>query len=109
MRLSLETSLQRLQTTYIDLFYVHWWDYTVSIPELMHSLNDLVASGKVNYLGIATRPPGSSPRPTNTHAIAAYDNLPSTKANGTPQSATSSAKSIPCAVTRAWAYVPMER
>ena len=56
MRLSLETSLQRLQTTYIDLFYVHWWDYTVSIPELMHSLNDLVTSGKVNYLGISDTP-----------------------------------------------------
>ncbi|KAJ5524400.1 NAD(P)-linked oxidoreductase [Penicillium frequentans] len=56
MRISLERSLQNLQTTYIDLFYVHFWDYTTSIPELMHALNDLVSSGKVNYLGISDAP-----------------------------------------------------
>jgi aryl-alcohol dehydrogenase-like predicted oxidoreductase len=56
MHLALEDSLKKLQTTYIDLFYVHWWDYTVSIPELMHSLNDLVASRKVLYLGISDTP-----------------------------------------------------
>ncbi|KAJ5992420.1 NAD(P)-linked oxidoreductase [Penicillium sp. IBT 35674x] len=56
MRLSIERSLQNLQTTYIDLFYVHFWDYTTSIPELMHALNDLVSSGKVNYLGISDAP-----------------------------------------------------
>ena len=56
MKLSLEASISRIQTTYIDVFYVHWWDYTVSIPELMHSLNDLVVSGKVLYLGISDTP-----------------------------------------------------
>lgn len=56
MKLSIEASLSRLQTTYVDVFYVHWWDYTVSIPELMHSLNDLVVSGKVLYLGISDTP-----------------------------------------------------
>jgi aryl-alcohol dehydrogenase-like predicted oxidoreductase len=56
MRVSLDLSLQKLQTTYIDLFYLHWWDYSVSIPELMHSLNDLVVSGKVIYLGISDCP-----------------------------------------------------
>ncbi|GFN20257.1 aldo/keto reductase [Aspergillus tubingensis] len=56
IRVSLESSLQKLQTSYIDLFYLHWWDYSVSIPELMHSLNDLVASGKVLYLGISDSP-----------------------------------------------------
>nr|XP_019049446.1 hypothetical protein I302_03235 [Kwoniella bestiolae CBS 10118]OCF28376.1 hypothetical protein I302_03235 [Kwoniella bestiolae CBS 10118] len=56
MKLSLEASLKRLGTTYIDLFYLHIWDYTVSIPELMTSLNDLVVSGKVLYLGISDTP-----------------------------------------------------
>ncbi|OGM47431.1 sterigmatocystin biosynthesis dehydrogenase stcV [Aspergillus bombycis] len=56
MRLSVDASLQKLQTSYIDLLYVHWWDYTVSIPELMHALNDLVAAGKVHYLGISDTP-----------------------------------------------------
>lgn len=56
MKLSLEASLKKLQTTYIDLFYLHWWDYSVSIPELMHSLNDLIVAGKVLYLGISDAP-----------------------------------------------------
>jgi aryl-alcohol dehydrogenase-like predicted oxidoreductase len=53
MKLSLETSLKRLQTSYVDIFYVHVWDFTTSIPELMLGLNDLVRSGKVMYLGIS--------------------------------------------------------
>lgn len=56
MKASIELSLKRLQTSYIDLFYVHWWDFTTSIPELMQSLNHLVASGKVHYLGISDTP-----------------------------------------------------
>ncbi|RAK82054.1 aldo/keto reductase [Aspergillus fijiensis CBS 313.89] len=56
MKVSVEASLQKLQTSYIDLLYVHWWDYTTSIPELMHALNDLVVAGKVIYLGISDTP-----------------------------------------------------
>lgn len=56
MKHSVELSLQRLQTTYVDLFYLHWWDYSTSIPEIMHALNDLVVSGKVHYLGISDTP-----------------------------------------------------
>ncbi|KAF5877856.1 putative norsolorinic acid reductase protein [Botrytis fragariae] len=56
LRHSVETSLKRLQTEYIDLLYVHWWDYATTIPELMTSLNDLVSSGKVNYLGVSDTP-----------------------------------------------------
>ncbi|KAF3022392.1 hypothetical protein E8E14_003191 [Neopestalotiopsis sp. 37M] len=56
LRLTLENSLRNLQTSYIDLYYVHWWDYNSSIPELMHALNDLVAAGKINYLGISDCP-----------------------------------------------------
>lgn len=56
MRLSVDNSLKNLQTSYIDLLYLHWWDYATSIPELMHGLNDLVVSGKVLYLGISDTP-----------------------------------------------------
>lgn len=56
LRLSLEASLKKLQTNYIDLLYVHWWDFTTSIPELMQSLNAMVAAGKVLYLGISDTP-----------------------------------------------------
>jgi aryl-alcohol dehydrogenase-like predicted oxidoreductase len=56
LRISVENSLKKLQTSYIDLLYLHWWDYATTIPELMHSLNDLVVSGKVMYLGISDTP-----------------------------------------------------
>ncbi|OJJ94624.1 hypothetical protein ASPACDRAFT_37617 [Aspergillus aculeatus ATCC 16872] len=56
MRLSLAASLKKLQTEYVDIFYVHWWDYATTIPELMHALNDLVSGGKVLYLGISDTP-----------------------------------------------------
>jgi aryl-alcohol dehydrogenase-like predicted oxidoreductase len=56
LRISVEASLKKLQTSYIDLLYVHWWDYAVTIPELMHSLNDLVVAGKVMFLGISDTP-----------------------------------------------------
>lgn len=53
---SVRSSLKNLQTDYIDLLYVHWWDYSTSIPELMQSLNQLVVSGQVLYLGISDSP-----------------------------------------------------
>lgn len=56
LRESVEASLKKLKTDYIDLLYVHWWDYTTSIPELMQSLNQLVQAGKVLYLGISDTP-----------------------------------------------------
>ncbi|UZJ53712.1 hypothetical protein CBS101457_003032 [Exobasidium rhododendri] len=56
MKISLEASLKKLQTSYIDLFYLHWWDYATSIPEIMQGLNDLVRAGKVLYLGISDAP-----------------------------------------------------
>ncbi|RDL29997.1 Aryl-alcohol dehydrogenase (NADP(+)) [Venustampulla echinocandica] len=56
MHLSIESSLKRLQTDYIDLYYVHYWDYATEIPELMQSLNTLVQQRKVLYLGISDTP-----------------------------------------------------
>lgn len=56
MKMSLEASLKKMQTSYVDILYLHWWDYSTSIPELMHSLNDLVVAGKVLYLGISDTP-----------------------------------------------------
>ncbi|KAF5567495.1 oxidoreductase [Fusarium napiforme] len=56
MKISLDASLDKLQTHYVDVFYLHWWDYSASIPEVMHALTDLVAAGKVMYLGISDTP-----------------------------------------------------
>lgn len=46
--------LKRLGTDYIDLLYIHRWDYNTPIEETMCALNDLVRSGKVLYLGASS-------------------------------------------------------
>ncbi|KAJ7580164.1 NADP-dependent oxidoreductase domain-containing protein [Mycena floridula] len=56
MHLSVEASLKRLRTTYIDILYVHWWDYTTGVEEVMNGLHTLVSQGKVLYLGISDTP-----------------------------------------------------
>ncbi len=83
LHISVEASLKKLQTSYIDLvpslslpiaplvsssrgilltavflpqLYVHWWDMHTCIPEIMQSLNHLVSSRKVLYLGISDTP-----------------------------------------------------
>ncbi|KAI0594385.1 aldo/keto reductase [Biscogniauxia sp. FL1348] len=53
---SVNSSLKKLQTDYIDLLYIHWWDFSTSIPEVMQSLNQLVLAGKVLYLGVSDTP-----------------------------------------------------
>jgi aryl-alcohol dehydrogenase-like predicted oxidoreductase len=44
-------SLKRLGVDYVDILYIHRWDYNTPIEETMCALNDLVRSGKVMYLG----------------------------------------------------------
>ncbi|KAK4164407.1 NADP-dependent oxidoreductase domain-containing protein [Cladorrhinum sp. PSN259] len=56
LHVSVEASLKKLQTDYIDILYIHWYDMTTSIPELMTSLNRLVSAGKVLYLGVSDTP-----------------------------------------------------
>lgn len=53
---SLELSLRRLKTEYVDLFYLHMWDYMTPVDEVMRGLDDLVRSGKVLYVGISDTP-----------------------------------------------------
>ncbi|KAL2280946.1 hypothetical protein FJTKL_12250 [Diaporthe vaccinii] len=56
LHLSAETSLRKLRNTYVDLIYVHYWDLATTTEELMQSLNALVRSRKVLYLGISDAP-----------------------------------------------------
>ena len=56
MTLSLRDSLEKLQATYIDIFYVHLWDHSCSIKEVMDSLHMLIEQGRVLYLGISDTP-----------------------------------------------------
>lgn len=51
---SVDASLNRLGTEYIDLYQIHRWDYDVPIEETMEALHDVVKSGKVRYIGASS-------------------------------------------------------
>ncbi|KAG1872391.1 NADP-dependent oxidoreductase domain-containing protein [Suillus subalutaceus] len=53
---ALRASLKKLRTSYIDILYVHWWDWDTSVEEVMNGLHILVQQGKVLYLGISDSP-----------------------------------------------------
>ncbi|UYL10290.1 aldo/keto reductase [Bdellovibrio sp. SKB1291214] len=51
-----ENSLRRLQTDYIDLYWLHNWDVHTPIEETMRALDDLVRHGKIRYVGVSDTP-----------------------------------------------------
>ena len=53
---ALEGSLRRLQTDYIDLYWMHAWDLITPVEEVLQSLGDLVRSGKIRYFGFSNLP-----------------------------------------------------
>jgi len=53
---SVEESLKRLKTDYIDLLWLHMWDFTTPVDEVMRGLDDLIRAGKVHYIGISDTP-----------------------------------------------------
>src|SRR5712671_1949323 len=56
MMQAVEASLERLQTDYIDLYWLHIWDGITPVEEVMRGLDDLVRQGKILYAGISAAP-----------------------------------------------------
>lgn len=52
----MESSLRQLNTDYIDLLYLHVWDFTTPVEEILRGLDDLVRQGKVLYVGMSNVP-----------------------------------------------------
>lgn len=53
---AVEASLKRLDTEYIDLLWLHAWDFTTPVEEVMRAFDDLVRQGKVFYIGVSDTP-----------------------------------------------------
>ncbi len=53
---ALDASLKRLKTDYIDLYWLHAWDYTTPEEEVLRMLDDMVRAGKILYIGISDTP-----------------------------------------------------
>lgn len=56
LHLSVRASLRKLRTDYIDILYVHWWDFSTSVEEVMTRLHALVTARQVLYLGVSDTP-----------------------------------------------------
>jgi aryl-alcohol dehydrogenase-like predicted oxidoreductase len=56
MQRTVEESLKRLNTEVIDLLYLHMWDFTTPVEEVLRGLDDLVRAGKILYAGISDTP-----------------------------------------------------
>ncbi len=56
MMQAVEASLKRLQTDYIDLYWMHIWDKLTPVEEVMRGFDDLVRQGKVLYVGVSDAP-----------------------------------------------------
>ncbi|WP_454197293.1 aldo/keto reductase [Nocardia sp. Marseille-Q1738] len=53
---SVEASLRRLRTDYVDLLYLHLWDGLTPADEIVRAMDDLVRAGKVLYVGVSDTP-----------------------------------------------------
>ncbi len=53
---AVEASLKRLRTDYIDLYWLHIWDFLTPVEEIMRAFDDLVRQGKVLYIGVSDTP-----------------------------------------------------
>ncbi|WP_103340840.1 aldo/keto reductase [Amycolatopsis sp. CA-126428] len=53
---SVEASLRQLNTDYLDLLYLHVWDFTTPVEEILRGLDDLVRQGKVRYVAMSNVP-----------------------------------------------------
>lgn len=53
---AVEASLKRLNLEYIDLLWLHAWDFTTPVEEVMRAFDDLVRAGKVLYIGVSDTP-----------------------------------------------------
>ncbi|KZT08149.1 Aldo/keto reductase [Laetiporus sulphureus 93-53] len=58
LHLAIEGSLKKLRTSYVDILYLHWWDWCCGVEEVMNALHNLVVQpeSKVLYLGVSDTP-----------------------------------------------------
>jgi len=70
---ALEGSLKRLQTEYVDLYWLHVYDMVTPVEEVLQTLGDLVRSGRIRYFGLSDMPAWYA---TKMAALAQADRVP---------------------------------
>jgi aryl-alcohol dehydrogenase-like predicted oxidoreductase len=75
---AVDASLRRLQTDYIDLYQVHYYDENTPLAETMRAMDDLVRAGKVRYVGCSNYPAWRLTKAlwvSDRHGFVRYDSL----------------------------------
>lgn len=75
IRRQLDETLRRLRTDYLDLYWMHNWDRNTPIEETMRTLDDLVGSGKVRYIGFSNVPAWVTAQAQTMAVLKAYTPL----------------------------------
>jgi len=75
IREAAEASLRRLDTDYVDLYYLHIPDATTPLDESLAALDDLVRAGKVLYVGVSNFPAWQVARALGLQALRGWDRL----------------------------------
>lgn len=75
MRRSLEGSLRRLGTDYVDVLYLHWWDFSTGWEEILSGFDELVRSGKVQYVAISNAPAWQISRAVTISELRGWERL----------------------------------
>jgi aryl-alcohol dehydrogenase-like predicted oxidoreductase len=69
---SLDASLERLGLDYIDVYFVHWWDFTTPVEEVHRALDDAVRAGKILHIGLSDVPAWAVSRAQTFHELRGY-------------------------------------
>jgi aryl-alcohol dehydrogenase-like predicted oxidoreductase len=69
---SLDASLKRLAVDYIDVYFVHWWDFTTPVEEVHRALDDAVRAGKILHIGLSDVPAWAVSRAQAFHELRGY-------------------------------------
>jgi aryl-alcohol dehydrogenase-like predicted oxidoreductase len=72
---ALEASLRRLDTDYVDLYFLHAWDRLTPVEEVMRSLDNLVRAGKVRYIGLSDTPAWYASRAQTLAELRGYERI----------------------------------
>lgn len=71
LRKNIESSLQRLNTDVIDLYYLHRWDKTIAVEESVGELSRMVEEGKIREIGLSEVSAETLTKAAKVHPIAA--------------------------------------
>ena len=103
---AVEASLKRLGTDYIDLYLLHTWDRVTPAEEVMRTLDDLVRSGKVRYVGLSDVPAWYASRAQTIAQFRGYEPLAALQLDTRLPSAISKMNSCRSAPSMEWVSWP---